>query len=110
MNLSEKLFWTFVSIPVTAISIVAAIFFMGGGHGTYIPTIFLFPYSMLITLLYGKGTIPIAIGLTQFLVYGLITDLTKLLKRKSLAQVELGIYVLHLVIAVYVTLSKGDSF
>jgi hypothetical protein len=82
---------------------------MGGGHGTYTPTIYLFPYAMLTSLAEGRiGTISIVLGLIQFLTYGLIVDLTKGTKRAFLAGAIL--ILLHSLTIALVLISKGDKF
>jgi len=94
---------------VTGLTVIVCVFLMGGGHGTYIPTIFLFPYAMLAALSGDRiGTTSIILGLSQYLAYGLIIDVSKRTKREIL--IGIGLLLLHMLTASYVANVRGESF
>ena len=67
IKLGETFRWTLISVPVTVLTVIVCVFLMGGGHGTYLPTIFLFPYAMLAALAGDKiGTTSIVLGESIF--------------------------------------------
>ncbi len=109
MNFIKEFRWTLISIPLTVFGIIICVFLMGGGHGTYTPTIYLFPYAMLTALLEKTiGPTSIILGLIQFTVYGLIFDLTKTTKRALLFKVTL--LLLHGLTIAFVLLNRGETF
>ena len=82
---------------------------MGAGHGTYIPTIYLFPYAMLTSLAEDMiGPFSIILGLIQFTTYGLIIDLTKGTKR--MLRMGTILMLLHGLTITLVFINKGDKF
>lgn len=67
---------------------------MGAGHGTYIPSILLFPFGMLGVLLEDRISVPfIIIGILQFPVYGYIID--KALHSRRLLIILLSVLAAH---------------
>ncbi len=109
MKLGETFRWTLVSVPITTLTVIVCVFLMGGGHGTYLPTIFLFPYAMLAALAGDKiGTTSIVLGLSQYLAYGLIIDVSKRTKGEILIRV--GLLLFHILTASYVANVRGESF
>lgn len=70
-----KFQWTIIFSLFTPLLILLAIFFMGGGHGTYKPTIILFPFGMIGTSFQQSITLPFTIlGIVQFPIYGYLLD------------------------------------
>lgn len=60
---------------MTPILLLIVTFLMGGGHGTYIPAMVLFPYGMVGTCFQDSISIPFTIlGIIQFPCYGLLLD------------------------------------
>lgn len=58
---------------------------MGGGHGTYIPAIILFPFGMIGTTFQNSITNPFVIlGIIQFPFYGYLLDIFKYKRLKYL--------------------------
>ncbi|MDV7698262.1 hypothetical protein N6B72_15160 [Chryseobacterium soli] len=81
----KKFQWTIIFSFVTPILISFVVLMMGGGHGTYIPTIILFPFGMIGTIFQESITFPfIVLGLFQFPIYGYVLDLLKNNKYKYL--------------------------
>ena len=70
---------------------------MGGGHGTYVPTMILFPYGMIGTTFQQSLTAPFTIlGIVQFPVYGYLLDILKDNKLKYL------ILIFHILLVIIV--------
>jgi hypothetical protein len=60
-----------LGILIELLALAVAIISGGAGHGDYVAARALFPTSMLLTLLEGRiGAFSIAIGLSQFPLYG----------------------------------------
>lgn len=60
-----------LSVLLGATSVVVAVMFASGGHGTYLPAKLLFPFTMLLTLFGGPiGVGGIAAAVLQFPLYG----------------------------------------
>jgi hypothetical protein len=60
---------------ITASSLFFCIVFAGAGHGTYVPCVIFFPFSMLLAIRYGEiGAISFLLALAQFFVYAFILD------------------------------------
>ncbi|MEF3079663.1 hypothetical protein [Winogradskyella poriferorum] len=90
-----------LSLVVTFIAFGFVIFLAGGGHGTYLPMKYLFPYSMIIAILNKNiNWLAISIGLLQFPIYSLIID--NKLKWKIL------VLVLH-IFAIIIVLNMNDQ-
>lgn len=71
--------WTKRLSLFTPLFLLIALFLMGGGHGTYIPMMLIFPWGSL--LLIWKDYISvftILLAIVQFPVYGLIIDKLKI--------------------------------
>ncbi|MEI7489163.1 MAG: hypothetical protein WCJ72_17485 [Chryseobacterium sp.] len=74
----KKFQWTIIFSFVTPILLLLVVFMMGGGHGTYIPTIILFPFGMIGTIFQKSITVPfVVLGLLQFPIYGYFLDILK---------------------------------
>ena len=109
MGLVEKFRWTLSSIYVTPLAVMICVFLMGGGHGTYTPTIILFPYAMLMAISEKAiGQTSLVLGLIQFTAYGLIIDLTKEARRGLLIGIIL--FLLHSLTTVFVLALRGETF
>jgi hypothetical protein len=60
-----------VALPVELLALLIGFASSGAGHGDYVLTRLLFPWSMLLTLIEGEiGPMGVIVGLVQFLVYG----------------------------------------
>ena len=60
-----------VALPVELFALLLGVASGGAGHGDYVLTRLLFPWSMLLTLIEGMiGPIGISVGIVQFPVYG----------------------------------------
>ena len=80
---------------------------MGAGHGSYIPAIFFFPFSMLSILLFDQITIPfVIIAFIQYPLYGFLIDKTNNNTNKSIL---LLLLFLHILLAVIIISSKGKG-
>lgn len=100
--------WTLILSLLTIPLLIIAVFFAGGGHGSYLPAIFLFPFSLVSFLLFDSITIPfIIIAILQYPVYGFIIDNVKRSgKNQWLPFVVLFIHVLLAVIIMSITGEK----
>jgi UDP-N-acetylmuramyl pentapeptide phosphotransferase/UDP-N-acetylglucosamine-1-phosphate transferase len=92
----KKYKWTIrlglLSLPL----LLVAILFAGGGHGSIIPTIVLFPFAVLSFPTENEGLI-FLLALGQFLFYGLMIDKFKNPKqREKLVQILIAF---HMVIS-----------
>jgi hypothetical protein len=84
-----------LTVPALGLTIFAA----GGGHGTYLPAIFLFPFTMLGAAIFGSiNPALIALALFQFPMYGYVIG------RNVLLSYSIGI--LHIA-AVFASLFTG---
>jgi hypothetical protein len=82
---------------------------MGGGHGSYVPAMGLFPFGLLSTLFYDRITIPfIVLGLFQYPLYGFIIDKV-ILSSKSKIVLPLLILV-HIILAAVVIKFTGENW
>jgi hypothetical protein len=63
---------------VGSVGALVAVIAMGGGHGSYVPTAILFPYTMALATMVGHIT-PVLMGLAliQFPAYGAVVAFTK---------------------------------
>lgn len=60
------------SVLAGGIALVVAVVAAGAGHGTYVPAILLFPYSMLMASFAGATTpVLLALAVAQYPLYGL---------------------------------------
>ncbi|MET3538315.1 hypothetical protein [Chryseobacterium limigenitum] len=90
-----KFQWTIVFSFVTPILLLLVVFMMGGGHGTYIPTIILFPFGMIGTVFQKSITVPfVVLGLFQFPIYGYLLDIFKNNKYKYLILISHILFVI----------------
>lgn len=82
------------AIIVTIVAMAVCIITAGGGHGTYVPSIFTFPFTMMIaTLMKTINSLAITLSFLQFPIYGLIIANCKTARTKALAIVSL--FMLH---------------
>ncbi len=73
---------------------------MGGGHGTYKPTIILFPFGMIGTSFQKSITLPFTIlGIVQFPIYGYLLDNIK----KTMTKYFITLIHFLLIILVFLT-------
>lgn len=101
--------WTFwfslLGIPLLFI----AVFFMGGGHGTYIPAMGLFPFGLLSTVLFDRITMPfVVLGIFQYPIYGFIID--KARKTDNNKVVLPILILLHIILAVVIIRLTGENW
>lgn len=91
--------WTVKLILFTPLLLFVAVLSMGAGHGTYIPSILLFPFGMLGVLFQDRISLPfIIIGILQFPVYGYIID--KALPSRRLLVILLSVLLAHVALVV----------
>ncbi len=82
---------------------------LGGGHGSYIIAILLFPFGF-IGILYSRWIeVPyIILGLIQYPIYGLLIDSFRY--RKGYKWILLSIISIHLILAVSILILRGENF
>jgi len=101
--------WTKRLIIATPILVFVAIFFMGGGHGTYKPAMFLFPWGMINTMWQDRLSEPLAIlGILQFPIYGLLIDISDFANKKSL--ILSLIIVFHIILAIVILIFNVENW
>lgn len=101
--------WTIWLVLLTIPLLFIAVLFMGGGHGTYIPAIGLFPFGLIGSLFYDRITTAfVIIAFLQYPVYGFIID-KAIQKRKGKIVLPL-IVLLHITLAVLIVVLKGESW
>lgn len=70
--------WIGFTIAGTVVGLVAGLFSLmaaGAGHGTYVPTAILFPFSIILASLGGAistSSLPFIVGFLQFPIYGYV--------------------------------------
>ncbi|GAB2781897.1 hypothetical protein GCM10027275_27070 [Rhabdobacter roseus] len=86
---------------LTPFLLIGVFLLMGGGHGTYVPGILLFPTGLISFSIFHRLEIPfIIIGILQYPFYGLLID-----RAKNKPKVTLIILAFHfgLVILTFIT-------
>jgi hypothetical protein len=92
-----KFTWTKRLAFATPLIVIISIFTAGGGHGTPIPTLLLYPVFFLsYAFSSGGGLLVWGLLLGQFPTYGLLVDLSRLAQRQLIA--------VGLVVAFHITL------
>lgn len=92
-----KFRWTIIFSFATPLLILLVVFLMGGGHGTYIPAILLFPFGMIGTTFQDSITSPfVVLGIIQFPFYGYLVDILNGNKLKYL------ILIFHILLVIIV--------
>jgi len=105
MSLTKKLRWTLRSIPATIVLAFVCIILMGGGHGTFVPAMLVFPYAMLVRHFVGTIDLTvIVLALAQFVVYGMIADLAV---NFGLRYLVVLLLMIHFVTAAYVFINRA---
>lgn len=110
MILSERAPGWFVSsgLVVGFGSLAVAILAAGGGHGTYLPAVLLFPFTMLSTAACQAITVQWSwAAIVQFPLYGAVLAVARLLGATRVAALCLGMIHLSAVIACIVWLPGG---
>ncbi|MCH5598655.1 hypothetical protein [Niabella ginsengisoli] len=101
--------WTFRLCLLTPLLLIAAVFAMGAGHGTYIPAVGLFPFGMLGIIWQDKISLPfIIISILQYPVYGYIIDKVILTKQTKFA--ILGLLLIHIILAILIVKLSGENW
>lgn len=103
---SRSPFWRAVwhSMLAEIVAVVMAVFFAGGGHGTYVPAALCFPWTMLSTLANHEITEPfLYLALVQFPLYGILAGAARSATRrpKLAAVVIAGLATAHLLAAIF---------
>lgn len=93
--------WTFRFSLLTIPLLLIVVFFMGGGHGTYIPAIGLFPFGLISTVFFDSITIPfVVLGIIQYPTYGFIIDKAR---RAQKSKVVLPILIfVHIILSILI--------
>jgi len=101
--------WTFRLSLLTIPLLLVVVFFMGGGHGTYIPAMSLFPFGLISTVLFDRITIPfVVLGIIQYPFYGFIIDNAR---QTNNTKVILPILILvHIILAVFLIKVTGENW
>lgn len=101
--------WTIRLSLLTIPLLFIAVFFAGGGHGTYIPAMGLFPVGLLGTLLFDRITIPfVVLAIIQYPIYGFIIDKV-IVTNKSKIVLPL-LLLLHILLAVIIMKLTGENW
>lgn len=81
---------------------------MGGGHGTYVPAIMIFPFGLISFVLFDKLITPFVIlAILQFPIYGLLVDYSISKGKKQI--VVSSIFIAHIIVAIVIFIFKADS-
>ncbi len=95
------LIFSLLTIPLAFL----VIFFGGGGHGSYLPFLILFPVGIVgIFVSEGLKTLFFILGLLQFPVYGFLLD--RFQNKKTIFLISL----FHLLIIFFVLVFRKDAF
>ncbi len=91
------------TIILTLTLLMLSIFLAGGGHGTYLPMKFFFPYSMIIAICLKKiNLIAMILGIIEIPIYVFILSLKN--KWKYL------IIIFHIIAVIFVLNMSGNIF
>ncbi len=83
---------------LTPLLIALVVYSAGGGHGSYFPSLVLFPSGCVSFSLFGEVTVPfIFAALLQFPIYGIIIDKSR---KKLLAFVAVVVYHIGLIVLI----------
>jgi hypothetical protein len=101
---------TLGGVALGAASIVIAVAYAGGGHGTYAPAKILFPYTMCLAMaIAGSITPPLmALALLEFPLYGF--SIGRAASRGQTKTVVYLIIILHTLTWVLCLFVKSDTF
>lgn len=107
--MTRKCKWTFRLSLLTIPLLFVAILFMGGGHGTYIPAMALFPFGLISTILFDRITTPfVVLAIIQYPFYGFIIDKAR---QTNKGKVVLSIIiVVHIILAVLLISMRGENW
>lgn len=98
--------WVFAGVVFGAVAPWVALAAAGGGHGTYIPAVILFPFTMLLASVVGVISTPlIALALLQYPAYGLL-----IATRENARRTMVGIASAHIAVvmaALFANLRSG---
>lgn len=105
MNLNTLQFWTpiILSIPVAIVLLLLALGSAGVGHGSGLPIVVLFPYSLLVVALaealgYKETSLFFIMSLIlQFPLYGVAVALAR--EKRKLTLVATMLVLMHLLVA-----------
>jgi len=101
--------WTIRLGLISVLLLVISVLCMGGGHGSYIPAMVLFPFGMLGTVWFDTITLPfIIMGLLQFPVYGYVIDKTQKTGKWKMA-VSI-IFIFHFLLAAIIIIQAGENW
>ncbi len=101
-----KFTWTKRLAIATPLIMIISIMTAGGGHGTPIPTLLLYPFFFLSSVFEsGGGFFVWALLLGQFPLYGLIIDIGKFTSRQPIA---IGLVTVLHVILILITATNSD--
>ena len=97
-------------IAAGAVSLIISVYAAGAGHGSYIPAVLLFPYTMLTTRVTGViSPFAIVLAAIQFPLYGIAIARAGAAGRRRRT---MGLILVHGagVLAAFVLLRGDDSF
>lgn len=82
---------------------------MGGGHGTYVPAMVIFPLGLLNTIFSDHLSVPfIILGIIQFPFYGFILDKASQTQKSKLVAPIL--ITMHIILAVLIIYLKSENW
>lgn len=100
--------WTIILSILTIPLLIIAFFFAGGGDGTYLPAMGLFPFGLLGILFYNRITTPfILLSIIQYPVYGFLIDKATLVNKGKFILFILSI--VHILLAATIIILTGES-
>ena len=107
-----KSVWTITSLIVTPVLLIIAVFFMGGGHGTYIPAMFLFPWGMVNTIWQDHLTdLSIILSILQYPVYGIFIDKSLRSRKRSSVMLTIGIIIAtHMILCALILVANKPEW
>lgn len=101
--------WTFWLSLLTIPLLFVAILFMGGGHGTYIPAMALFPFGLISTILFDRITMPfVVLAIIQYPLYGLIIDKARQANKSKIVWPIL--IAVHIILALLLIRMTGENW
>lgn len=100
--------WTLRFTLWTVPILFFVVLLMGGGHGSYVPAILIFPFALLSFPLFDELTIPFAIlGILQYPIYGFLID--RIIMANQRQWPILLICIVHIMLAIVILLLTADK-
>ena len=107
--MKDRFKWTIRLSSMTPVLLIFSVFAIGGGHGTFLPTIWLFPLAMIETIWQDTlSPLFFVLAILQYPSYGLIVD-RAMTSRKRKISVWLLVFI-HTILAIFIIKINGERW